>query len=398
MIDLARNSLGRLYVYCKNQNWAGYDPYDALNSPHFKHLSNKWARIVITQIFRHLPLDLRYFFKIEKSSNPKALALFIRSLIKLSSIVDSGNYKDELNKISDRLLDLKSTEPSNSGMISWGYNFAWQSRAFYCEPYSPNIQSTIMCAHAFYELSTCKLFTKETSQRFKDVCIMANRYILANLLMYEDEEIAVLAYILNDNTIIINVQAQAAWSLLRAYLFTGEKRFLDISLKLLRFVERKQQRDGSWLYGEAVCQGFIDNFHTGFILEALYECKAVNNSSVPKETIERGYKFYINHFFNKKIIVKYFYNSNYPVDSHAIAQSVITISKLIKYDDQSEFLLNKIINWTLINFQSKKGYFYYQKWPYFKNRISYMRWTQAWMFYALASFLEIKKREKLCVE
>lgn len=173
-MDKLEDSLDRLYYYCKNQNWAGYDPYDALNSPHFKHLSNKWARIVVTQIFRRLPLNLRFFFKIEKGSNPKALALFIRSIIKLSSLVDLGNYKDELKKISDHLLDLESTESSNSSLIAWGYNFAWQSRAFYCKSFSPNIQSTIMCAHAFYELSTCKLFAEEISHKFKDVCLKAN--------------------------------------------------------------------------------------------------------------------------------------------------------------------------------------------------------------------------------
>jgi len=38
--------------------------------------------------------------------------------------------------------------------------------------------------------------------------------------------------------------------------------------------------------------------------------------------------------------------------------------------------------------QSKNGYFFYQKKRFFKNKISYMRWSQAWMLYALAIFAQ----------
>ena len=34
--------------------------------------------------------------------------------------------------------------------------------------------------------------------------------------------------------------------------------------------------------------------------------------------------------------------------------------------------------------QSPQGYFYYQKRRCYTNRISYMRWSQAWMFYAIS--------------
>ena len=37
---------------------------------------------------------------------------------------------------------------------------------------------------------------------------------------------------------------------------------------------------------------------------------------------------------------------------------------------------------------NRKGYFYYQVLPFFTNRISYMRWSQAWMLLALATMLE----------
>ena len=55
-----------------------------------------------------------------------------------------------------------------------------------------------------------------------------------------------------------------------------------------------------------------------------------------------------------------------------------------KYREQKE-LLNKVLNWTIENMQSDKGYFYYQINKYFSSKIPYMRWAQAWMFYALST-------------
>jgi len=40
---------------------------------------------------------------------------------------------------------------------------------------------------------------------------------------------------------------------------------------------------------------------------------------------------------------------------------------------------------------SKKGYFYYQKHRFYTNKISYMRWSQAWMLLAISRNLRNEK-------
>ncbi|EKD59277.1 MAG: hypothetical protein ACD_55C00092G0001 [uncultured bacterium] len=47
-----------------------------------------------------------------------------------------------------------------------------------------------------------------------------------------------------------------------------------------------------------------------------------------------------------------------------------------------------VLTWALDNMWDDNGYFYYQLYPLFKNKISYMRWSQAWMLLALATFAE----------
>jgi len=52
-----------------------------------------------------------------------------------------------------------------------------------------------------------------------------------------------------------------------------------------------------------------------------------------------------------------------------------------------------VFEWALKNLRDKQGYFYYQKYPYFTNKISYMRWSQAWMLMALATLREMCDEE-----
>ena len=45
------------------------------------------------------------------------------------------------------------------------------------------------------------------------------------------------------------------------------------------------------------------------------------------------------------------------------------------------------LNGMLDNLYDPKGHCYFQKTKYYVNKIPYMRWSQAWAFHALTSFL-----------
>ena len=81
----------------------------------------------------------------------------------------------------------------------------------------------------------------------------------------------------------------------------------------------------------------------------------------------------------------------YPIDIHNQAQGIITFSKLSEFDDKYGNFAETILKWTINNMQDKKGYYYYRKYKHFTNKISYMRWGQAWMLLAFAEYLKIRK-------
>ena len=82
-------SVDGLLRYCRQNNWAGFDPYDALNSRVFalSPLSrSRYCRIALTQALKRLPVNLRPLLGISKEQNPKGIALFLSALIKLSRV------------------------------------------------------------------------------------------------------------------------------------------------------------------------------------------------------------------------------------------------------------------------------------------------------------------------
>jgi hypothetical protein len=55
-------------------------------------------------------------------------------------------------------------------------------------------------------------------------------------------------------------------------------------------------------------------------------------------------------------------------------------------------LAKRIVAWSLKEMQSPSGFYFYQKKRFFKNRIPYMRWSQAWMLLALSTLLAYCER------
>src|SRR5262245_11012748 len=165
MIDECEKALSDLLKYCRNQSWAGYDPYDGLNSPLARSplFRNRLARTLLTQIVKRSPLNLRPLLGIKEELNPKALALFARAIIMLArrqrarlhletEVEADGNgstLEADLSFLTDRLASLRSGQYQEA---CWGYNFDWQSRAFLAPRGTPNVVCTVFAAHAYHDL------------------------------------------------------------------------------------------------------------------------------------------------------------------------------------------------------------------------------------------------------
>ena len=171
-------------------------------------------------------------------------------------------------------------------------------------------------------------------------------------------------------------------------VYTGDDKYLEPALKLVRYSVARQKPSGAWDYGEHATQGWADNFHTGYNLCALRSIARNIGTGEFDAAIQRGFEFYRVNFFKENGAPKYFHDRTYPIDAHCVAQSIITLLEFRDLDAGSIDMAEKVYSWAMENLWDTGGYFYYQVQPVYKNRISYMRWTQAWMLLALTKLLE----------
>lgn len=372
----------RLKTYCESEGFIGYDPYDGLNSRFFNSLplirNNRIARLAWIQTFKRSPANLRPLMGISKEYNPKALGLFLSGYCLLYKTDPKQAYVDRIKFFSDKIRELSS--PGYSGSC-WGYNFDWESRAFFLPKFTPTIVVSSFVAGALldsYEI----IPDKSIFDAARSTC----DFILKDLnRTYDKEGDFAFSYSRLDNTVVYNASLLGSALLARVYDTTGEDFLIDQAVKVIRFCCKAQKEDGSWTYGTLPFHQWIDNFHTGYNLQSVSDYSKYSGDQSFLQHLERGFKFYINTFFTAEGIPKYYNDSVYPVDIHSPAQLIITLLRLGKLSEYSD-LADKVLNWTIDNMQSEKGYFYYQKNRYFMSKIPYMRWAQAWMFLALSGY------------
>lgn len=372
-----KHHLEKLEDYLRRNSFSGYDPYDALNSPLAGILSfgTKYGRIAMTQAMRRLPFNLRPFIGIKKGHNPKGLGLFLWGYAKLYAIEKNPQYLEQISFLLDRLDELKSRDCSGNG---WGYNFDWQSRAFFVPKYTPTIVNSSFIGHALLDT-----WQHTGMQQALDLALPIANFILKDLHRTKDGDTFCFSYTPIDQTAVHNANLLGASLLIRLYQLTGESALKTAALESLAYTMKYQHEDGSWFYAETKMQSWIDSFHTGFNLEAIRHFLKIGEAQEYRPGFDKGVKFYADNFFLDDGTPKYYHDRVYPIDIHAPAEAIVFFAG---EGDRYRDLTDRVLTWSLDNLYDQSGYFYFRKGPRFTNKIPYMRWAQAWAFHALTEY------------
>ncbi|MBE3142729.1 MAG: hypothetical protein IMZ61_02240 [Planctomycetes bacterium] len=372
----------KLLAYCRAHDWAGFDPYDALNSRVFRafpFLNFKLVRLVLTQAVKRCPINLRPLLLVPRTPNPKGIALFLSSITRLQKIglIEKDNL---LSLTADKLLSLRSVHQRRS---CWGYNFDWQTRTYLVPKGSPNIICSTFAANGLLDA-----FEYLHDPVYLDAAMGTADFILETLFWREGPSKACFSYTPLERTEIHNANLLGAAFLCRVGRMTGQQRYIEPALEAARFSVTRQHKDGAWAYGETAHQGWIDNFHTGYNLTALRRIRDYSGTAEFDDAILRGFDFYRTHFFREDGAAKYYHNATYPIDIHSIAQSILTLVEFEDFGGDNRNLAYSVLNWAIANMWDARGYFCFQKLPHYKVRTPFMRWSEAWMLLALTTLIE----------
>ena len=377
-----QRSFKELTAFCEAEEFKGYDPYDGLNSRLFQKMpfipKSRFMRLVWIQFFKRSPINFRKMVGVKKEYNPKALGLFLSGYCNLYKTDGNPAHLEKMQLFIEQIYQTISKGYSGA---CWGYNFDWEARAFFQPKGMPTVVASSFIANALLDAYDITGEAKLLSTA-RSTC----DFMLKDLnRTYDEKGNFSFSYSPLDKSVVFNASLLGSRLLARVYAYTKEQILADEAKRSVVFCCDYQQENGAWAYGTLPFHQWIDNFHTGYNLECIDDYMRYTGDQSFKKYTEKGFDYYINTFFTEEGIPKYYSNSIYPVDIHAPSQLIITVKKMGKTASAGD-VVDRVINWSIDNMQDKKGYFYYQINKYFTSRIPYMRWSQAWMFYAYSVY------------
>ena len=382
--DLISSSFINLKRYVLSENYHGYDPFDALTSPIFSipvFQTTRLFKLISQQLLKRLPINIRPLLRIKKGCNPVTFGLALQAINNI--IITFPENNKQLLAEGNRLIDeIKVNCSKGYSGACWGYDFEWQARYASIPAYCPTIVATGFITNSLFNYHE----TTKNPIAF-ELCKSATQFLLKDLNRTYEKDTFCFSYSPNDKQVVYNATLKGARLLSQVYSVTKEINLLEEGDRTVRFVIKNQNDDGSWSYSRGDTRNWVDNFHTGFILDCLDEFIRKTNKNEYRVNLEKGVKYYIDNLFNENGVPKYYSNVQFPLDTTAAAQSILT---LLRFGFDSKALL--VALYMIKNMQHPSGYFYYKKNIYWKNKISYMRWSNAIMYVALSALIRSMKK------
>jgi hypothetical protein len=378
-----RHSYEKSLTYLIRSDYTGYDPYDGSNSQLRVIAENKFTRIISTYLNKFSPINIRGILRIPVTKQNQALAFIGRAMLN-----DYELYRNEITDISEHLISESLID--KVGYHCWdAHGFPIQMRNSYRPPGKTDIIGDEAVGRFFLELYSIYPNTK-----YKEICLSICRSFIDRLLVKSHDQMF-FKYTPETPKHMWCYNASAIGA---AYISSVSGEF-DMEFdhervrRVLCDIISKQKPDGEWWYSINLETGYeksqID-FHQGFVLDSLLEYMSRTRHREPfLSSYRKGLEFYFAKQFLSDGRGIYRYPRKYPINIHNQAQGIITFTKaaLAGFGDRYLVFAGTIADWTITNMQDTDGHFYYLKYPFFTNKIPYIRWSDASMVYALAIYL-----------
>jgi polysaccharide biosynthesis protein VpsJ len=364
-------AVARIRAWGEACDWRGYDPYDALNSPAAPVLTlgRPLGRRLLTQSVKRSPLNLRPLLGIRPAWDAKAIALVASGYARLAAAGDDTAPKEAV-----RWLDwLAARGPG------WGYHFPVQTRFFAYGAESPNTIATSFAAHALldgYELLDLKQFRGDAESAC-DFLVATMRTTSARGMFFR--------YIPDEDDLVHNANLLACSVLVRAGRILERPRLLEQARSPVSTSLAAQRDDGSWPYAESARGGWVDNFHTAYVLESLAHC--AHAIAEARDALDCGVDYWERELFLSDGTPKYTPDRVFPLDAHCYASAIDAYLALAPWRapalDRAEVVAALLVTRML----DPSGYVHFQQGRRWMNRVPFIRWTTAPSFKALAGLL-----------
>lgn len=379
-----RGSIERLAGWLQRNDYRGYDTFDGLNASFVRPLTfeTKFLRTALQQGVRRFPLNLRPLLGVRKSYSSKGMGFLARGFIRMYDATGDAAWRTKAEMALEWLTNNQSSGYSGA---CWGNHFDYQSRSSYVPKGLPSVVWTSLIGHAFLDAHE-QLQWPGSLQ----VAVSSCEHILRDLNKFSDGAGVCIGYFPGQNLWIHNANTLGASLLARTYSYTGTPEYRTLARQAIQYTAQYQRPDSSWYYGEAANLHWVDNFHTGYVLDCFKHYVQGTGDEHFEKHMMSGYEYWKNTFFLEDGTPRYYDYKTLPLDIQCSSQAIDTLVFFNDRDPKNLSLAMKIASWTIDHMQDPSGYFYYRRYSrWLVNKTPTLHWGQATMLCALAGLYKL---------
>ncbi len=379
----ARELARRLDAWGDERGWQGTDPYEGLNARRraLEPLKRSpLGRRLLIQAVKRSPIDLRRPLGIPRAASAASVAWAISAYAR-NGFLEEVEAKGRLRNC---LALLSSLRVPGYEEPCWGYHFDVETRVFFYPSTTPNTIATAFAGLALLDahaaLGDPALLAEATE---------VGEFFLRHVPQTDAAPGAFFGYLPDDRSPIHNSNLLVASLLARiAHEGAGGERFVEAAEAAVVYTTARQRSDGSWAYGERSGLGWVDNFHTGYVLDALRTCADAGIAAEEAEAAwRRGIAYYRRQLFLPDGTPRYYPEKTYPIDAQCVAQGIQTLAIAAPHEPATAAQAWTVLDFALRRMVRRDGLPIFQRRRFWANRAVHVRWVAAPMLLALSHLL-----------
>ncbi|MEE8484041.1 MAG: hypothetical protein V3S46_05540, partial [Nitrospinota bacterium] len=325
----------------------------------------------------------------------ETLPYILRAMLLYRKLTGSGEYEKDRQKLFGYMVSHLGKSEHGRGV---GHQFDWYTTGL-IPAYTPCVTLTSYLVDFIIEARKESAMPESEKSVLRDI----GGFVFNDLNRQEHSGgAATISYTPLDKRRVINANSYAARIMYRLGKFFKKEDYTVLSKKLLDYVLKEQNEDGSWFYFEkgsvAEKENFIDSFHSAFILENLFEWATVEKDEGASTALEKGKDYFLRSFVNSDGSVNHFSKSHLPIkikaDIRSMAQSINCLALLSQKDPGLLETAQKIYKKTIETMYDGGGSFYFRKYSFYFSKMNYIRWGAAPMLNALCTLALAEKDRK----
>lgn len=137
----------------------------------------------------------------------------------------------------------------------------------------------------------------------------------------------------------------------------------------------------------------MDGFHTAYVLEGLARCDSRDSDAAVREALERGTALFVERLVDVDGAPRATVSSRYPIDTHAAASAITALCAVHAYDERALPVAGRVLTFALERLRRRDGRFRFQLHRGWRSSVPYIRWSEAHMLLALATYVDARGRD-----